>query len=110
MPTVKLFAPCMRAIISQEDNSVSLISLLQGVRIPVPQGAEVPANAVAPFTWDVVTIWHTLPDDPRDRPFEQRVRVLSPSGDELVSVCQSFTLNESEVRNISHVEEMPIGR
>ena len=84
MPRLLMFAPCQKAIIDQQDQSISMISILTGIKAqPLPddqnRATPVPPNAAAPFKWAAVSVWLRQPDD-GDRTFEQRFAVHLPNG------------------------------
>jgi hypothetical protein len=79
VPRLMMFAACEKVIIATEDNSGSVISILQGFDIPAPP--EIKADApplVLPLVWYVFTLWEA----PNDGPFQytQRIQFHDPDG------------------------------
>jgi hypothetical protein len=56
-----IFAACEKVIIGQEDNSSTLMSILQGFDVP----AEPPSDQIVrlPIPWYIFTLWERLPDE-----------------------------------------------
>lgn len=85
MPRLLLFAPCEKVIIDGQSNQVTVISLIQDVKIAAPSGAsaiEIPQGSVAPFPWSVLTIWERESGDQNVR-YEQSSILRSPTGETL---------------------------
>jgi|GEM_PF-1057703 len=83
MPKLLFFAPCQKAIIDKADDSVSLISVLNGITVfPQDKPNEPrPADAVgvAPVPWGAVSVWLRTPGD-EDKTFEQKLNIAAPNG------------------------------
>lgn len=97
MPKLLLFAPCEKVIVDQQNN-VSLISILQDLKIQVPETGPVPpANASAAIKWDVLTVWARSDDDAGKR-YEQRIALFNPEG----APTEISTTTPVETKNASH--------
>jgi hypothetical protein len=86
MAKLLIFAACERAIISQDDSSASLISLLEKIRatLPFPLDQPVPEKAAVPVRWCAFSVWHFEEDDSGVE-LTQMVTRYSPSGKSLIS-------------------------
>lgn len=74
-----IFAACEKVVIGQEDNSGSLISILQGFELP----AEPPDDqkVMLPIAWYVFTLWEAPNDEPGKH--IQRLQLFAPDGSQL---------------------------
>jgi hypothetical protein len=80
MPRLLAFLPCEKLIVNQEDNTTSLITVLESAQINVPRiPDEAPANIAVPLHWTVYSLWRKEDGDVGKR-FEQRVRLILPDG------------------------------
>lgn len=80
MPSLLIFAPCEKVIIDQ-DNNVSLIGVLNGLQIQVPQNPNAARpRGMAAYKWEVVTYWDIKPED-RGKRFEQHIKLFGPDGE-----------------------------
>lgn len=109
MPKLLIFAPCEKLILSQE-NVASLISVMEAINVNV--GADVPADAVLPIRWEVLTLWQRQPDDPVGTRYEQRLDVLRPDGVIVSNTISGFEIFEqaTNYRNIASLFGLPIGQ
>lgn len=62
MPRLILFAPCENLIISS-GNQVSLISVLEGITLALPETLGIPTGATVPMRWFVLMTWEREPTD-----------------------------------------------
>lgn len=112
MAKLLVFAPCERVIVGQEDQSVSLISLLTGLTasLPFPVDQPIPDNATLPMRWYFLSVWRCEPSDIGSE-FYQRTILRSPSGRELVSVDMKFSPTDPEqpiLRGVVHLLSFPM--
>jgi len=78
MPKLLVFAPCAHAFTAQEDNSFSMIALLEIVEVNIAPGVTIiPKEAVVPTAWTIVTMWYQISDD-EGKTFEQRIQIRQP--------------------------------
>jgi len=91
MPSILLFAPCQKAIINQEDKSVSLIGVINGLSMVPPISAVEPLSATtfAPIGWAAVAVWLKVPGDDENTVFEQRLEVFGPNAGESLATAQT---------------------
>lgn len=108
MPNLLLFAPCQKVIINGQDNTVSLIGLLENVTVSVEDGS-VSENAVAPSPWDVIVIWERLPED-MGILYDQRIQLLLADGNESLESVVQFEMAERTIRNMLNIRGFPIGQ
>jgi hypothetical protein len=107
MPQLLAFLPCEKTIIAQ-DQTLSLVGLIDTLTTGVPAGASVPANAVAPFKWSVVTIFRRLGED-EGKKYRQRIVLTLPNGQAAAEGVTDFAMTHPMVRNLSAFEGFPIG-
>ena len=94
-----VFLPCERVIVSQDENTSSLIVVLETVNIPIPINAEVPANALVPFRWTIYALWRFEPEtEGVGAQFEQRTVLVSTDGQLYFENTLPFTV-AADVRN-----------
>lgn len=82
MPRLLLFAACERIILA-DDNTVSLISLLEKMEMTahVAPGEPPPAgDAMSPFSWNALATWTREDGDQDGVFFRQRVQLVMPDG------------------------------
>jgi len=109
MPKLVLFAACEKALIDQQTNVVSLMSLLENINVQIPVGADVASNATIPMSWAAATILQPLPEDV-GKTFEQRTVFVNNIGvTRLESPIAPFTFKSDLHRIVSNIMGMPIG-
>ncbi|MFN8483794.1 MAG: hypothetical protein U0768_12210 [Anaerolineae bacterium] len=109
MPKLVLFAPCDKAIVDQETNSLSLIAILENIRVPIVDGITVPADTSAPLTWACVSMWQRIEGD-ANKEFEQRICLLLPDGQEAIESITSFQMTDLYMRSVLRVNGFPVGQ
>jgi hypothetical protein len=113
MPRLLVFAPCEKVIISQGDNTPTLITVLTGLKAEYePVGtASLPAGTLAqlPIFWSVFALWKQETGD-ESKEFQQVVRLISPTGKNAIEpVVATFKLETHSHRQILALNSMPIG-
>lgn len=110
MPTLLLFAACERVIIGQEDNSLSLVSVMTGVsaQLPFAMDQPIPENTAIPLRWYLVALWKNEPDE-IGIPFDQRVTLETSGGTELVHGEQKLETQLPLLRSINAMTIFPVG-
>ncbi len=109
MPRLVLFAACEKALIDQQTNVISLMSLLQVINVQIPPGTVVPSNAAIPMQWATVSIFQPTPDD-KDKTYEHRTTLVNNTGvTQLESPISPFELKSEFHRVIGQINGMPIG-
>ena len=109
MPKLLLFVPCEKVLVDQQ-NTVSLISMLQEVNFQVSEaGPSPPANAKAAMKWDVLTVWARTDDDFGKR-YEQRFALFDPDGEPTeITTTAPIETEKATHRNIATIFGFPIG-
>lgn len=79
MPKILVFAPCEKVIVNQLDNTTSVISILEGLTIDIPEGALSPDGTSIPIKWHILSLWEKVEGE-EERKFEQRLELVLPSG------------------------------
>jgi hypothetical protein len=112
MPRLLLFAPCQKAIIDRQDNSVSMIQILTQIKIGQlkPEGGgDIPPDAIIPLNWAIVTEWLQLPGD-EGKQFEDRVEIVRPDGTVLVDAISPFAFTLRSHFNTVLLSAFPAGQ
>jgi len=85
MPKILVFAPCEKVIVSEQDNTSSLMSLIEGFTLDVPEGVELPEGTAIPIKWHIFSLWEKVEGD-EGRNFEQRVTLVLPTGKQVLDM------------------------
>jgi hypothetical protein len=107
MPTLLLFAPCEKVIVDQ-DNVVSLISILQEANVQLTSADAPPENASAPMQWAIFTFWKKDDGDGANT-FEQRAALASASGAILLESVATLELMLPFQRVVHLITGLPVG-
>jgi hypothetical protein len=76
MPNLLFALPCDRVILDQSGN-LSIITLIEEVRLQTVGGAAIPKDAASiPWQWFVVTQWEQSASYDSGREFEQRIALM----------------------------------
>src|SRR6266699_798946 len=96
MPKLALLAACERSIVEQDTKSVSLITLINGLKLSFLAGEPPPLNAVMPKEWSIVCGWDSGDDD-EGKEFVQFIDISLPDGKPFVTKNQvTFTLQRGK--------------
>jgi len=90
MPKLLVFVPCEKAIFAQ-DNTVSIVTILEEFKVHVPKDKPIPANSVFPMKWAIFASWQRQEGE-ENKEFEQRCDLLSEEGKNLVTANLQFRL------------------
>lgn len=104
MPRLILFAACSRVIVDAEDETVTLVGLLE--RVSVLRDAEGRVPTVADVNWQHIAIWQA-DDGDEDRTYEQRVEVLRPDRRQAAEVRHPLDLSRKMLRVYGAVAGFP---
>jgi hypothetical protein len=107
MPKLLLFAPCEKVVFSSEDNTVSLISVLQGFQAEIAPPTPGGGPPALPISWSVLSLWVREEGDGANQ-FEERWDLVSSEGRELISGNQAFVMTARFHRNNSRIAGFPI--
>ncbi len=99
MPRLLLFAPCSKIIVSADDQTVTLVALVDGVNAPA-------GDAVAVLAWEHLTVWQTAPGD-EGQQFEQRLEIVRPDRKVAAEVRQEFAMAARTLRVRGSVAGFP---
>jgi hypothetical protein len=107
MPKLLAFMPCEKVIIAQDDNNPTLVAMLteMGITVDRPAGsASLPS--LLPSPWSVFTVWNRIEgDDAND--FEQRITLISPSGQQVMDARSEFHMEKYTHRIVGKVGALP---
>lgn len=110
MPKILLFAPCEKVIVDEKENTVSLISILESVQIPIPMShdAKLPGNVEIPSRWYLLSIWQREENDAEQ--YEQRAEIVLPDGRSINphSTPIKFPPHSRNARNVIQVGAWPL--
>jgi hypothetical protein len=114
MPRLLLFAPCERVIIG-DDNTASLITLIETLRLNIQEGAILPPEGedlAAPFNWHALAVW-TREESDRDGPsYDLKLQLVMPNGTTPIEVETqlAFGVGKPNHRNVFKMMGFPIAR
>jgi hypothetical protein len=108
MPKLLAFLPCETVIIAQ-NNTTSLITVLEQLTIAIPPDVEIPPDAQLPKSWHVYSLWQRLPED-EGKKFEQRFSLITPEGKETAQgiLPIEFAPGIYNFRNIFNILGFPL--
>ena len=90
MPKLLLFAPCSKVIVSADDQTVTLVALVDGVNAPS-------GSSVADLTWEHLAVWQAGSDD-AGQTFEQMLEIVRPDRTVAAEVRQEFAMHARTLR------------
>src|SRR6266849_5816162 len=104
-----IYAPCEKVILAADDQTVSLISTMESVKVNV--AGESPANAVAPIQWSILSLWKRDQDVPEPIAIEERSEVFRPDDTMVTGGISKITVSNEHVfyRSILTIPVFPIG-
>lgn len=103
-----VYAPCEKVILAN-DQTVSLISIMESVKVNVVP--ELPADALAPIQWSILSLWKRDQEIPEPIEMEERSEVFRPDGTRAAGGLSKFTVSNDHVfyRSLVQVPVFPIG-
>jgi hypothetical protein len=109
MPRLLFSVPCSEAIVSQQ-NTVSMITVLETITLDVPEDGEIPVETNATARWHNVTFLERTDEDV-GKTFEHRVTVESPDGEVLLEgLATPFEISKPFHRIVGSFPVFPVGR
>jgi hypothetical protein len=109
MPKLLVFAACENVVVDQ-NNIVSLHSLLENINVQVPPGFIAPPNAGTPIRWFIFSLWQRESSD-QGKTFEQRSALVTADGIVVLETpIAVFEIKAPQHRIISQVMGMPISK
>ena len=107
MPKLLLFAPCANSVVDQEEKTLSLISVLEGLTLSA--APPLPEDAHAPIRWSIVAVWLRTPED-EGKTYEQLTQVVLPDGKVTAPATLPFQMTRRTHRNRVAVFGFPISQ
>ena len=107
MPRLLALLPCERAIISKDDDSVSLITVTQGIAVHLPDDSIVGQNVLLPHQWAIFAFWLKEPGDDGVE-LEQRIELIAPDDARLLVQDVRFTIVRNTHSQIGRLEALPV--
>ena len=109
MPRLLLFAPCERAILA-DDNTVSLITILETLRLNFETKEEIPPDLAIPFAWHAISLWTRETEDKDGTFYHQKIQLLMPDGTTPIEleIPLQFGPGKTNTRGIFKVMGFPI--
>ena len=110
MPKLLIFAPCDRVIVSAQDNTTSIISLIEAFNIEIPEDAALPEGISIPIKWHVLSIWEKM-DGEENKKFEQLINIVMPKNGGIISTPAEtidFEPNPKRFRMVTMVAGFPV--
>lgn len=107
MPKLLTFAPCDNVILGQ-DNSVSLIQIMNQLVVSGDIPDPIPANSATQMRWFLFAQWEISPDE-FGHDFQQRVRIVR-AGQQLFEAFSDFTteMGKNVHRMIANLTYFPL--
>jgi hypothetical protein len=108
MPRLLVFAPCLQAIHSAQDGTLSLVSIFSGFDIsPQDTNEPPPPGAALQVAWSVGSLWKKDADN--DIQFvEQSTRLLDPLNEALFEVVAPLNWERPTTSIINRFSAFPI--
>lgn len=103
-----VYAPCEKVIVAV-DQTVSLISMMESVQVNV--GPDLPADALAPIRWSILSLWKRDQEVQEPVQIEERADVVRPDGIVATGGTTKFTVSNDHLfyRSLVQVPVFPIG-
>jgi hypothetical protein len=106
MPRLLALLPCENAIVSKEDDTVSLITITQGLTVSIPEDA-LGQNVLLPHRWHVFVYWLKEAGD-EGITFEQRLELIAQTTAPLVQQISQFTIPKITHSQVSRIAALPV--
>lgn len=107
MPNLLFFAPCEKVIVDQ-NNTASIVSILEELKVQTVAGSSIPPDSLIPMQWAILTLWEQASTWEMGRSFEQRISLLTESGNLLLDSVNEFKFEKPRHRVIAQIVGMPI--
>lgn len=110
MVTPYIFVACEKAILGN-DGVASLIALFTKIIANIPEGTEIPKNAVVPKDWAIFSMWNTEPGDEKRECFICTEIVYPDKTPFLILPKSKMVLEQSKKSQVGiQVQGFPIGQ
>jgi hypothetical protein len=112
MPKLLVFAPCERVIVA-DNNTSTLISLLETVTVKMPsererENDEADSPIGIAYRWQIYSLWHSEDGD-AGKTFQVRLVQHDPTGALLADMTFEFEFSSNRnVRNVGSAEVFPV--
>jgi hypothetical protein len=109
MPRPLLFVACEKVIVAQ-DQTISIVSILEKMISNVPASAALPEHASVPMRWSVVMVW-LYEDSDKGKRFETISRLIAQDGSIAMHTEPSEIIATSEkprFRHVGVVDQFPV--
>jgi hypothetical protein len=107
VPRLLLLAPCVKAIIDNQDNSLSLVEVIQGLKARVSQDEANDGKRTIPLLWSIVALWH-FSEEEMGKTYEQRTVIVTPTEKEPIETVGSFSVTARRHQSRIGVTGFPI--
>jgi hypothetical protein len=107
MPKLVHAVACEKVIVAQ-DNTVSLITLFEGIDVTLVGDYVEAVPEYAPIRWQLAALWLTAPTE-RGETFEQLIQIEVPNGKKIKTATLEFTPQGETHRTIMSVVGFPTG-
>ncbi len=108
MPRLLFFAVCQKPIIDREDGSISLMTIINGLKLPAQVEQPVSSDAATSFGWGAVAQWRQVPED-AGKTYEQRIQIIRPDGTGSGDSVILFAFLENIHTNAIRGDSFPVG-
>lgn len=109
MPRPLLFVACEKVIVAQ-DQTISIVSVLEKMISNVPAGAALPEFAAVRMRWSVLTVW-LYEDSDEGKQFESIARLIAQDGSIAMHTEPSPIVGSPEkprFRHIGAIDQFPV--
>lgn len=113
MPHLLILAPCEKVIIAQDENTPTLIALLQDIGAEyqivgkADTSSESSQSLVIPMLWTIFTIWRA-DDSDKGKVFIQTIKVTTQTGKTIIENPYEFSMEKATQRIILRLQGFPI--
>ena len=108
MPRIPVFVACNEAIIDEQRQNLSVISVIEKVTAMTSGTSKLPPDAAAAMQWSAIAQFQRLPED-EGKEFEFRVDLITPSKTSALSFTGLFDISRPNHRVVLNVTGFPIG-
>jgi len=110
MPRLLIFAACQKVLLSKEDNTISLISIIQQILVGLPEGApEPPERTAIPMQWYAFSEWALDDGGDPSTVYEQQFSVYTADGEIAAQAdMQEFSLKAGSHRVYAKFAAFPV--
>ena len=100
-----IFVPCERLIIAEkgQPSLIGVIELVTVKRVP-----ELTADALTPFRWSFITLWHREHDVAEPVTYQEELRLMRPDGSEALKIMAEFEVTNNHQNYRQDGGEIPV--